>query len=336
MQPGLGAATAQCGIAVSALQTLLARQNQFLPFDPPYAARATIGGVLAANLNGPRRAYYGSVRDLVIGMKLVLASGESIKAGGKVVKNVAGYDMCKLLVGSFGTLGIITEATLRMAPLPETAATVAGAGALAEVLQFIDELSRSFLLPAATVLVNSCGIFERREGWQVLVRCEGFAETVARQVADVRPLARRIGLVMEEMNDSDQRRSWNHIQDFSLQPERLVFRVTVPRVAVAQCARMLEQGGTAEIRPAIMGDALAGTLWVAEPENRLPARRFAQLLSLAERCRGHAVMYAAPPKVKENIDIWGPPPPAFPLMRALKRQFDPEALLNPGRFIGGL
>lgn len=329
-------ATAQCGITVSTLQALLARQNQFLPFDPPYAARATIGGVLAANLNGPRRAYYGSVRDLVIGMKVVLASGAPIKAGGKVVKNVAGYDMCKLLIGSFGTLGIITEATLRMAPLPETTATVAAAGALSEVLQFIDELSRSFLLPAAMVLVNFQGAFDRREDWQVLVRCEGFAETVARHVADAQALARRIGLAIEDMSDSDQRRLWAHIQDFPLQPERLVFRVTVPRAAVAQCARTIEEGGTAEIRPAIMSDALTGTLWVAEPESRLSAQRFAQWLSLAERCRGHAVMHAAPPKVKENIDIWGPPPPAFPLMRALKQQFDPEALLNPGRFVGGL
>lgn len=329
-------ATAQCGIAVAALQALLARQNQFLPFDPPHAARATLGGVLAANLNGPRRAYYGSVRDLVIGMKAVLASGESIKVGGKVVKNVAGYDMGKLFVGSFGTLGIIIEATLRVAPLPETAATVVAAGALSEVIQFIDDLSRSFLLPAATVFVNCQGGFDRRENWQVLVRCEGFAETVARQVADTETLARRIGLVLTDKSDTDQKRLWNHIEDFPLQPERLVFRVTVPRAAVAQCARTLEEGGTAEFRPAIMSDALTGTLWVAEPESRLSAQRFAQVLSLAEHCRGHAVLYAAPPQVKEKIDIWGPPPPAFSLMRDLKRQFDPAALLNPGRFVGGL
>ena len=97
-------ATIQSGHRLASLQEILKRQNQFLPFDPPAPARATVGGVVATNLNGPRRGYYGSVRDLVIGMKVVLASGEEIKAGGKVVKNVAGYDMCKLFVGSLGTL----------------------------------------------------------------------------------------------------------------------------------------------------------------------------------------------------------------------------------------
>src|SRR4029077_13407450 len=116
-------ATVQSGMMLPALRDLFAPQNQFLPFDPPGYASATVGGVVASNLNGPRRSYYGSVRDLVIGMKVVLASGEQIKAGGKVVKNVAGYDMCKLFVGSLGTLGIIIEVTLRVAPIPETAAT---------------------------------------------------------------------------------------------------------------------------------------------------------------------------------------------------------------------
>ena len=148
-------ATVQSGHRLAALQEVLARHNQFLPLDPPALARATVGGVVATNLNGPRRGYYGSVRDLIISMKIVLASGDQIKAGGKVVKNVAGYDMCKLFVGSLGTLGIITEVTLRMAPIPETAATIIASGTLPEVQQFTDELSRSKLLPSAIVLLNA-------------------------------------------------------------------------------------------------------------------------------------------------------------------------------------
>src|SRR5436309_15213130 len=142
-------ATVQSGITLARLQQTLAPQNQFLPFDPPHAARSTIGGIVAANLNGPRRMFYGSVRDLVIGMKVALASGEQIKAGGKVVKNVASYDMCKLFVGSLGTLGVITEATLRLAPVPERAATVIVSGTSAQARQFVHDLSRSLLLPAA-------------------------------------------------------------------------------------------------------------------------------------------------------------------------------------------
>jgi glycolate oxidase FAD binding subunit len=173
-------ATVQSGITLMALQEILARQKQFLPFDPPFPARATVGGIVAANLNGPRRSCYGSVRDLVIGMKVALASGELIKAGGKVVNNVAGYDMCKLFVGSLGTLGILTEVTLRMAPIPETSATVIVAGGLPKVLQLVDELSRSPLLPAAVALMNSSALGVGQNDWQAVIRCEGFAETVTR------------------------------------------------------------------------------------------------------------------------------------------------------------
>ena len=121
-------ATMQSGITLAASQKFTAAERQFVPFDAPYPERSTIGGIVAANLNGARRGCYGSVRDLVIGMKVALPTGEQIKAGGKVVKNVAGYDMCKLFVGSLGTLGIITEVTMRMTPIPETAATVAVSG----------------------------------------------------------------------------------------------------------------------------------------------------------------------------------------------------------------
>ncbi len=146
--------TAQCGMTLNALQSSLAAQKQFVPIDAPFPACATLGGIVAANLNGPRRSFYGSVRDLVIGMKVVLASGESIKAGGKVVKNVAGYDMCKLFVGSLGTLGIITEVTFRVAPTAESAATFIAQGALAQAQRFIADLSLSRLLPAAVFLLS--------------------------------------------------------------------------------------------------------------------------------------------------------------------------------------
>ena len=134
-------ATVEAGISINRLQQVIAERNQFLPFDPPCALRASVGGTVAANLNGPRRSFYGNVRDLVIGMRVALATGEHIKAGGKVVKNVAGYDMCKLFVGSFGTLGIITEITVRMAPLPEASATLLASGSLLQILELERDLS---------------------------------------------------------------------------------------------------------------------------------------------------------------------------------------------------
>jgi len=147
--------TAQSGITLAALRETLSRRQQFLPFDAPRPAQTTIGGTVAVNINGPRRGYYGGIRDLVIGMKVALITGAQIKAGGKVVKNVAGYDMCKLFTGSLGTLGVITEVTVRVAPIAETTATITASGSFDEVVEFVGRLSQSPLLPAAVVLMNS-------------------------------------------------------------------------------------------------------------------------------------------------------------------------------------
>jgi glycolate dehydrogenase FAD-binding subunit len=331
-------ATVQSGHRLAALQEVLARHNQFLPFDPPAAARATAGGVVATNLNGPRRSHYGSVRDLVIGMKVVLASGEQIKAGGKVVKNVAGYDMCKLFVGSLGTLGIITEVTLRMAPIPETAATLIASGTLPKVQQFANELSRSKLLPSAVLLLNaqaSKATDLAQSDWQVAVRCEGFEETVARHLRDAPALAQRIGLATGILHENDHSRFWDKMRDFSLQAG-LVYRVTVPRASMTEVIETLHNWSTADFCPEIVSDAAMGIVWISLEVNDLAAQWFTELIAEAQAHRGHAIILAAPANLKRGVDVWGPAPPTLSLMREIKRQFDPEGLLNPGRFVGGI
>ena len=331
-------ATVQSGHRLAALQEVLARHNQFLPFDPPAPARATVGGVVATNLNGPRRSYYGSVRDLVIGMKIVLASGEQIKAGGKVVKNVAGYDMCKLFVGSLGTLGIITEVTLRMTPIPETAATLIASGTLPKVQQFANELSRSKLLPSAVLLLNaqaSKATALAQSDWQVAVWCEGFEETVARHLRDAPALAQRIGLATAILHENDHRRFWDQMRDFPLQAG-LVYRVTVPRASMAEVIQTVHNWSTADFRPEIVSDTAMGIVWISLEVNDLAAQWFAKLIAEARAHRGHAIMLAAPTHLKRGIDVWGPAPPTLSLMREIKRQFDPKGLLNPGRFVGSI
>src|SRR5918999_2095359 len=193
-------ATVQSGITLDAMKEITAGARQFVPFDVPSPQRSTIGGIAAANLNGARRGCYGSVRDLVIGMKVALPTGERIKAGGKVVKNVAGYDMCKLFVGSLGTLGIITEVTLRMAPLPETAATLVISGALPDVSALGEQLSRSALLPARVFLLNQEAnqlAAPLREEWALAFSAEGFEETVARHLSDAGTIAAKLDLGSE-------------------------------------------------------------------------------------------------------------------------------------------
>ncbi|HEX7233324.1 MAG TPA: FAD-binding oxidoreductase [Candidatus Binatia bacterium] len=314
----------ESGVVLAELQRQLANRHQFAPLEPPFPDRATIGGIIAANLNGPRRSYYGSVRDLVIGIKVVLIGGDKIKAGGKVVKNVAGYDMCKLFVGSLGTLGVISEVTIRLAPVPETSDTLVVSGTFADVQQFATELGRTRLLPAAVIL--------RVEGShrQVAVRLEGFAETVARTERDLNCIAGKLGLKPQLLSSDEHGALWRRIEDFPLQ-SKLVFRVTVPR---AELFPVVQSVSTWE-NVTIVADTIAGTAWMAAVPNLTAERRFLELASIARDRRGHAIVFSAPVELKREVEVWGEAPPTTSLMRGVKHQFDPNQLLNPGRFLGG-
>lgn len=332
-------ASVQAGIKVTALQKILAERNQFLAMDPPNPGSATIGGTVAANINGARRMLYGGMRDLVIGMKMALADGRQIKAGGKVVKNVAGYDMCKLFVGSLGTLGIITEVTFKLAPIPESTATLVASGPLAQALRLVDELSRSPLLPAA-VAVLSAGLSRAAgaapETPSVAVWTEGFEEAVARHLREIQELAGRIGLRAEILRGELHQRLWESVADFSARGEDIVYRLSIPPASVAQAVAEIEQW-SASGRPArYIAHAGCGTVWISLAADKNSAAWFGKLSALASEQRGHVVMAAAPPALKEGIDVWGSPPPSLAIMRDIKRRFDPQAILNPGRFIAGL
>jgi len=324
--------TVQSGIALNALQNVIAVERQFVPFDPPLPERSTIGGIVAANLNGPRRGSYGSVRDLVIGMKVVLASGETIKAGGKVVKNVAGYDMCKLFTGSLGTLGIIAEVTLRVAPLPVHTATASATGTLAQAADLAGQLARTKLLPTATFLVNA----GTAAPWQLVVSFDGFAETVTRQVEDLGKLAHRLCMTTEIVDGEKARQQRQAIADLPVNQDRLVYRLTVPRATVMQSIFTITDWMKAEPAQTICADVAMGTIWIVLPANQSACELFPRLVTLTHQQHGHAVIFTAPAELKQTNDVWGPATPAHALMRKIKQEFDPFNLLNPGRFVGGL
>jgi glycolate oxidase FAD binding subunit len=322
--------TAECGATLALLQETLSRQRQFLPFDVPAPAKATLGGTIALNLNGLRRGFYGGVRDLVIGMKAALITGEQIKAGGKVVKNVAGYDMCKLFIGSLGTLGVITEATVRVAPLPEKSASVVVTGDFGGVNKFLSAFSQRQLFPAAVTLTNNGSA----ENWQIAFWCEGVEENLARHVRELQDLARPMDLPARILHDGAHRAFWAALCEAPLEPGRCIYRLTVPQTTIGPCIDAVVKLG--EPHPRIIADALVGTIWLSWPGATEFAGRLPQLGSLSAAHRGHAVLFAASGAMKENIDVWGPAPASHRLMRNLKQQFDPLGLLNPGRFISGL
>jgi glycolate oxidase FAD binding subunit len=320
--------SAQCGISLSVLQSTLSAHKQFVPVDAPVPERATLGGVVAANVNGPRRSSYGSVRDLVIGMKVILATGESIKAGGKVVKNVAGYDMCKLFVGSLGTLGIITEVTMRITPLAESAATFITAGTLAQARRFADDLARCPLLPAAVFLLRE----DRSDDWRMALWCEGFAETVDRHLRDLQGIAAHTGMKTEVARAEQHNDVWTKLRDLPLAAGRVVYRVTIPRAAIFAFIEKVRDWNVREI----ISDISMGTVWLAFPASKMAIAHFSAIETLAEERRGHAIVFTAPAPLKTAINVWGPAPLSLSLMREIKRQFDPNELLNPGRFLAGI
>ena len=321
-------ATCESGVVLARLQEQLAAERQFVPFDPPFPERATIGGTIAANLNGPRRGCYGSVRDLVIGMKVTLIAGAQIKAGGKVVKNVAGYDMCKLFVGSLGTLGVINETTLRLAPLAESATTMIAGGTFEQARQLAAALDRSPLLPAAIFLSKD----RDQESWRLAVGCEGFAEMIERCRRNLAALAAQAGMNAEFPRSGEADKFWRAAQNLPLQTGRLIFRIIVPRGEVFSSAGSLRRWPDGSIA----ADLRSGTIWLSCGPTRSALERFAELASLARGQRGHAMIFAAPSALKHGWEVWGESPPTLSLMRRIKQQFDPQDLLNPGRFLGGI
>jgi len=327
--------TVEAGITLGALQATLAPERQRLALDAPQAARATIGGLLATNGFGPRRARYGSLRDLIVGVGIVRADGTLAHGGGKVVKNVAGFDLPKLMVGSLGTLGLIASATFRLHPAPEQQQWHVLAGRSAAQVR---ELVRALVeckLEASAVIAHSNG-----DAYSIYILFEGFGPSVESQGAklhdlprdvlgtDARPIAASGDIDVASLDETA--RLYGSIRlRISTPPAFLTSLdrdVLAPlRVAYADCRVILY--------PTI-GAAFVGGM-PRDSEALLAALQ--QARAVVESAGGHlAVVDCNEPELRERFDPFGTPPPSFPIMKRLKGRFDPERRLNPGRFVGGL
>ncbi|MBV9011660.1 MAG: FAD-binding oxidoreductase [Pseudonocardiales bacterium] len=309
--------TVQAGLRMVDLQDALAPHRQRLALD----GAGTVGGTIATATAGPLRYQYGSVRDLLIGITVVLADGTVARSGGTVVKNVAGYDLGKLYTGSLGTLGVITEAVFRLHPLPEAsrwvtvpaadAARAAAAIAAVRASQHDPvalEVDRAALGdPVVSVGValegRSAGIGDRAEAVAELLG--GLAGTPA-TVSELPP------------------GWWGQPPHPPQGPAAMV---------TCEPTGLVELLATAP--GALRGSAGAGVLTAGLPDGERLGTELAQLRGIAARHGGTAVLRCAPPSCKAGLDVWGPVP-ALALMRRLKDQFDPEHRLAPGRFVGGI
>jgi glycolate oxidase FAD binding subunit len=325
----------EAGMTLAALQATLAAHRQRVALDPPAPARATIGGLVATNAFGPLRTRYGSLRDLCIGASFVRADGTLVKGGGKVVKNVAGFDLPKLLIGSLGTLGMIATVTLRLHPLPETQSTLIFAVTPTEAETLVRQIVASQLEPDAVALLLD------GDGLQLLVRYEGFALGVDQQCA--RTLALPAGSKGGRLDDDAARQAWAREESargagvvrakIAALPAKTadVVGAIVPALARALAPLSCSFYPLLGLGFVAGAGTSNGALDVAAAAAALAAAR-ATLLQHG----GTLTLTAAPPALRRDVDEWGPPPPALGLMQKLKQAFDPAGALNPGRFVAGI
>lgn len=317
--------TVQAGMKVADVQAELAKHGQRLALDPLWPERSTIGGVVASNDSGTLRLRYGSVRDLILGVTVVLANGTIARSGGKVVKNVAGYDLPKLLTGSMGTLAVITEATFRAHPLPKTSRTL--------TFHFADipSANRFMLAVNDSPLVPSSMQLRAAFGSQPLVdiRFDGIQAGIDAQTATVVSLA--AGANHEEASQ-DIWRSRELL--FEGDGNRLVAKLSVlPSKIADTCAAAAKNFVRATI--VIQATGLGLIRGEADSTEQLSSS-LAALRESVRHLAGTMVLLDAPNELRAATDVYGPASDAYPLMARVKQRFDPNGILNRGRFAGGI
>lgn len=311
----------EAGMPWRVLTETAAAHRQMIPLDPPGAAAATVGGVVAANCSGPRRRLYGAARDQVIGVRAATLDGALIQSGGMVVKNVAGYDLQKLLTGSFGTLAALVSVNFKLAPMPEAEATFALAYPSAEAAAAAcAHVLRGALIPSAIELLNPAAAarFGLVEEYVLLVRAGGNSRVLDRFARELPGASRLEG--------EEHAALWRRVEDFApdaaARPEAAIVRAGFPMQSLAQ-VMALAQG------PAV-ARAGNGLAWLEYPDAASAAAGLAALQAAGAGALIEWTGDAAP----ADLERWPDPGPALDAMREVKKLFDPLGLLNPGRLHG--
>jgi glycolate oxidase FAD binding subunit len=320
--------TVQAGLTIAQLQALLATENQRLPIDVPHADRATVGGILATNTSGPRRYGLGTLRDYVIGISVVNDEGKEVKAGGRVVKNVAGYDMCKLYVGALGTLGVITQVTFKLRPLPAEHALFAFSCPAGELDAALTQLHGTRTRPVCIDLLNpaaaqSLGL---RRDWTVVAAFEDNLDALKWQVKQViTELGCRYGLLGAIGYCADG--LWRALVHGA--GGGLCFKAGVLPAQVAQFCLHAEQQ-VPDVR--LQAHAGNGVVLGHLPDDLSRDNAVLVIRKLREQA-GHVTVTRCAAAWKDTEFVWGPPRGDRMVMRAIKEKLDPRNLFNPGRFI---
>ncbi len=318
--------TCQAGITLGALRDATGAAGMVVPFDTALPDGATVGGVLAAALSGPARMSLGAPRDFTIGLRVVTADGKLTRAGGKVVKNVAGYDLCKLYIGSLGTLGVVVEATFKTVPLPKAEQRLAFA--------FADPASACALVSRAIhagLAVRSASLIREASGWRLDLVLAGMPAAVERSARDLGEAIS--GSAIRELD----RKPTENTKTAKQTPTQSVGQGPSPDQPLTARLSVLPSR-----LPALVAEAPSDAGVEAHPATGLcrlslpeaTAEAIAEVRALAARFGGTCVIERCPPDLKRGIDVFGDAPPSLALMRAVKAEFDPNRVLSPGRFVG--
>jgi glycolate oxidase FAD binding subunit len=345
--------SAEAGMRLARLQELLCEKREFLPLDPPQADSVTVGGLVQSNASGPGRQLYGSARDWVLGLRVVLPTGERIRCGGKVIKNVSGYDMNKLFIGGFGTMGIVTEATFKLLPVPAARATVVGVFRdVSQVASVVARTLESFLVPEALEALDSRALESVEaglgrssvSGYGLFVSLAGSRETVERQMRDfTKFLKDGHAIAADTLGVAHAEPAWRAIRDVHAPFKGLgvVVKIAVPigkTLDLFAAAGELASGRGRGAVTAHAGSGIVRASFDLEAGMPLPAVRDAlvTLRKKAEDAEGSLVLEAAPVPLKRALDAWGRARDGVAVTRRLKAELDPGSVMNPGRFVGGI
>jgi glycolate dehydrogenase FAD-binding subunit len=322
----------EAGVSLAHVQDVAKAHGQRLALDPPFSDRATIGGIIATNAFGPLRTRYGSVRDLIIGISIVRADGVIAHGGGKVVKNVAGFDLPKLMVGSLGTLGMIATATFRLHPLPEASETLLiGKRSAAAVRALIAEMKQAQLEAVAVVAIGEGRTFD------VAVRFEGFRAGVIAQRDRWSQQVRARG-TCDVLDEDGARRLWlRHDSIRAASPLRLKIAV-LPSAIEMLSDRVLPPLLAAMTNGGFVWYPMSGTGFVtgAPADDQRMAAAIRDAREVVVNAQGSLTIEAAPLTLRPLVSTWDDPKGSFALMQAMKQRFDPGRRLAPGRFVGGI
>jgi glycolate oxidase FAD binding subunit len=322
-------ATIQAGATLGDVNRALAQHRQWIPLDPPWADRATIGGLVATNDSGPRRHRYGAPRDVIIGVEFARADGRLAKGGGIVVKNVAGYDLPRLMTGSFGSLGVIVTATFKLYPLTTASRTlIVEPTNAADLGTLTSKLTQSHLTPTALEFAT--------HPLRLIIRFESIEASVAQQSELAEKLMAESGYQARALSPSAEEQYWQSHTRFADDDRGALLKVSVLPTEVAETLTIIER--LAETRGYVAaGRAGAGVFLLRITEEVESQKRVIDGLRDALQIgRGSAVIVKSSAELRTHVDVWGPIGDGLALMKAVKEQFDPAGILSPGRGPGGL